>query len=58
MGTKCSRAERHTVVIEAVRDLVTDYHANAAVVQRFGLAFAEKGRLEDPGWEHWKEIGA
>lgn len=44
--------ESHTIVIEAVRDLVTDYHADAAVVQRFGLAFAEERRLEDPGWEH------
>lgn len=53
VGTKDGSAVSHTIVIEAVRDLMTDYHANAAVVQRLSLAFAEERRLEDPGWEHW-----
>lgn len=52
VGTGGAGAESHTIVIEAVRDLVTDYHANAAVVERFGLAFTEERRLEDPCWEH------
>lgn len=33
-------------------DLVTDYHADAAIVERFSLAFAEERRLEDTCREH------
>lgn len=37
-----SRAASPTIVIEAVCDLMTDDHADAAVVERTTLAFAEK----------------
>lgn len=37
---------------------MTDHHADAAVVERLSLAFAEERRLQDPRREHWKETGA
>ena len=54
-GSESNSAENHTIVIKAMSDLVTDYHANAAIVERFGLAFAEERRLEDTCREHWHE---
>ena len=51
-GTESNRVENHTIVIEAMCDLVTDYHADATIVERFSLAFAEERRLEDTCREH------
>ena len=54
-GSESNNVENCTIVIKAVCDLMTDHHADAAVVQRFGLAFAEEGRLEDTCREHWPQ---
>lgn len=32
VGTESTRVENHTIVIKAMCDLVTDYHADATVV--------------------------
>lgn len=39
---RSSRAESPTIVIKAVCDLMTNDHADAAVVERITLAFAEE----------------
>lgn len=44
--------ENHTIVIKAMCDLMTDYHADATIVERFSLAFAEERWLEDTCREH------
>lgn len=52
VGTESTRVENHTIVIKAMCDLVTDYHADATVVERFSLTFAEERRLEDTCGKH------
>lgn len=47
--------ENHTIVIKAMCDLMTDYHPNATIVERFSLAFAEKRWLEDTCRENWNQ---
>lgn len=51
-GTESDSVENLTIIIKTMCDLVTDYHADATVVERLSLAFAEERRLEDSGWEH------
>lgn len=51
-ATQSNSLERHTIVIKAMCDLMTDYHADATIVERFSLAFAEKRWLEDTCREH------
>lgn len=51
-GTKSNNAKTHTIVIKAMCDLMTDYHADAAIVERLSLAFAEKRRLKDSSRKH------
>lgn len=50
--TESKTVENHTIVIKAVCNLVTNHHADAPIVERFSLAFAEKRRLEDTCWEN------
>lgn len=50
---RSSRAESPTIVIKAVCDLMTNDHADTAVVERITLASAEEWWLEDSCWEHW-----
>lgn len=51
-GTESNSVENRTIVIKAMCDLVTDYHADATVVERFSLALAEERWLEDTCGEH------
>lgn len=51
-GKESNSVENHTIVIKAMCDLVTDYHADATKVERFSLAFAEERWLEDPCRKH------
>ncbi len=44
--------ELAALVVKAVGDLVADYHADAAVVQRLGEVLAVEQRLEDPRGKH------
>lgn len=44
--------ENHTIIIKAMRDLMTNYHANPTIVERFSLAFTEERGLEDTCREH------
>lgn len=52
VGTESNHVENHTMVIKAMCDLVTDYHADATIVERFSLAFAEERWLKDTCREH------
>lgn len=47
-----SSVENHTIVIKAVCDLMTDYHADATVVEGLRLAFAEERWLQYACREH------
>ena len=47
--------ENRTIVIKAMCDLVTYYHADATIIERFSLAFAEERRLEDTCREDWNQ---
>lgn len=49
--------ESPTTVVKAVCDLVTNDHADAAIVEGIALAFAEEWQLEDSCWEHWERGG-
>lgn len=52
VGTESARVENRTIVIKAMCDLMTDYHADATIVERFSLTFAEERWLEDTCREH------
>ncbi len=54
-GKQSNSVENHTIVIKAMCDLMTDYHADATIVERFSLAFAEERWLEDTCREHWRQ---
>lgn len=51
-GTESNHVENNTLVIKAMCDLMTDYHADATIVERFSLAFAEERWLKDTCREH------
>lgn len=53
--TKSNSVDNHTIVIKAMCDLVTDHHADATIVERFSLAFAEERRLQDTCRENWHQ---
>lgn len=54
-GPEGNSVKSHTAVIKAMSDLVTDYHADATVVERLSLAFAEERRLEDTCRKYWQK---
>lgn len=58
MGGKKVGAESElnpTIVVEAVRDLVSDDHSYSAKVEGLVLMFAEERRLQDSCWKNLSE---